>query len=107
MPAFRRISTGPPSRFTNLYSFCSMQGASSSERQFCTTPYDVGEIFAVLGCNIALIGIYRRFGTTYIFQLQGSGCSYDSNFLSSAPWCGPYRASVLLKCPDFDSDRRC
>jgi len=83
-----------------------MQGPSSSERQFYTTPCGASEIFAVLVCYVALIGTYRRFGTTYISQLQGSGCSYDSNFPNSTLWCGPYRVSILVKCPDFDSDRR-
>jgi len=67
-----------------------------SERQFCTTLCGVSEILAVLGCYVALIGIYRRFRTTCISQVQGLGCSYDSNFPSSTPWCGPYRASILL-----------
>ena len=30
------------------------------------------KIFALLGCHAALIGSYRRFGTTYQYPLQGT-----------------------------------
>jgi len=32
----------------------------------------VNEILAVLGCYVALIGSYRRFGTASLFHLEGS-----------------------------------